>query len=64
VSLFPNISLPDGKILKLCLPSIVPNYFITLKELGLAMVNSVLFGNERKVLEAKDIVGLAKKQSA
>jgi len=42
---------------------IFPNYFITLKELGLAMVNSVLFGNERKVLEAKDIVELVKKKN-
>jgi uncharacterized protein YbjT (DUF2867 family) len=32
-----------------------PSYFITLRELGLAMINSVLFGYEKKVLEAKDI---------
>ncbi|MCX6304917.1 MAG: epimerase [Bacteroidetes bacterium] len=37
-----------------------PNYFITLKELGLAMINTVVFGYEKEVLEAKDIVGLAK----
>jgi uncharacterized protein YbjT (DUF2867 family) len=40
---------------------IFPNYFITLKELGLAMINSVVFGYEKKVLEARDIVELAKK---
>ena len=40
-----------------------PSYFITLRELGLAMINCVLFGYEKKVLEAKDIVGLAKKNT-
>ena len=40
---------------------LLPSYFITLKELGLAMVNSVLFGYKKKVLEAKDIVEIAKK---
>lgn len=43
-----------------CRP-LLPSYFITLKELGLAMLNCVLIGYEKKVLEAKDIVGLAKK---
>jgi nucleoside-diphosphate-sugar epimerase len=38
-----------------------PGYFITLKELGLAMINSVIFGSEKKVLEAKEIIDLAKK---
>jgi len=37
-----------------------PNYFITLKELGLSMINCALFGYDKKVLEAKDIVKLAK----
>jgi len=40
---------------------IFPGYFITLKELGLAMINCVIFGSDKKVLEAKDIVDLAKK---
>lgn len=38
-----------------------PGYFITLKELVLAMINSVIFGADKKVLEAKDIIDLAKK---
>jgi uncharacterized protein YbjT (DUF2867 family) len=38
-----------------------PNYFGTLKEIGLAMVNSVKFGNEKHVLELKDIRILAEK---
>jgi len=38
-----------------------PRYFITLRELGLAMINCALFGYDKKVLEAMDIVGLAKK---
>ncbi len=45
-----------------CRP-LFPSYFITLKELGLAMVNSVLYGFEKKILEAMDIVRLAKKTS-
>lgn len=40
---------------------LLPSYFITLRELGLAMVNTLLWDYEKKVLEAKDIVGLAKK---
>ena len=47
----------------ICRP-LLPSYFITLKELGLAMIGSVLFGYEKKILEAKDIVGLAKKNIA
>ena len=38
-----------------------PGYLITLKELGLAMINSVIFGSDKKMLEAKEIVDLAKK---
>ncbi len=38
-----------------------PQYFGTLKELGLAMINSVIFGSDKMVLEAKDIAELAKK---
>ena len=40
---------------------VFPNYFGTLKELGLAMINSVIFGYDKKVLEAMDIAELAKK---
>lgn len=43
-----------------CRP-VFPNYFITLKELGVAMINCALYGSEKKVLEAKDIVELAGK---
>jgi uncharacterized protein YbjT (DUF2867 family) len=39
-----------------------PAYFGTLKDLGLAMINSVLYGCDRKVLEAKDIAELAMKK--
>ena len=37
-------------------------YFITLKELGLSMINCVLSGSGKKVLEAKDITELAGKR--
>ena len=40
---------------------IFPNYFGTLKELGLAMINIAIFGSDKKVLEARDIAALAKK---
>jgi hypothetical protein len=38
-----------------------PGYFITLRQLGLAMISSVLFGNDKKVLEAREIVELSRK---
>jgi uncharacterized protein YbjT (DUF2867 family) len=38
-----------------------PNSFGTLKDLGLAMINCVLFGPDKKVLESKDIAELARK---
>jgi hypothetical protein len=38
---------------------IFPNYFGTLKEIGLAMINSVKFGSGKQVLELKDIRVLA-----
>ncbi|MEI7663589.1 MAG: NAD-dependent epimerase/dehydratase family protein [Bacteroidota bacterium] len=38
-----------------------PGYFITLRELGLAMISSLLYGSNRAVLEAGDIVELAKR---
>ncbi len=40
---------------------IFPNYFGTLRELGIAMINSVIFGYDKNALEAKDIAELAKK---
>jgi hypothetical protein len=39
---------------------LIPKYFSTLKELGLAMINSVLKGYDKSVLEVRDIVKLAK----
>lgn len=43
---------------------IFPGYFGTLKDVGLAMINCALSGYEKKVLEAKDIAGVAKKTQA
>ena len=40
---------------------VFPNYFGTLKEVGLAMINSVIFGSDKKILDAKDIADLALK---
>ena len=40
-----------------------PGYFITLQELGQAMINSVLHGAGKNVFEARDIVMLAGKQA-
>src|SRR5664280_727073 len=37
-----------------------PSYFGTLSDVGLAMINCTALGAEKKVLEAKDIAGLAK----
>jgi len=37
-----------------------PNYMVTLREIGLAMVNSVNKGPDKRVLEVKDIVKLAR----
>jgi hypothetical protein len=39
---------------------LLPKYVSTLKELGLAMINSVIKGYEKPVLEVKDIIELAK----
>lgn len=38
-----------------------PNYILTLKEIGLAMINSVDKGYDRQVLEVQDIAILARK---
>jgi len=40
-----------------------PQYFGTLRDVGLAMINCTEFSFEKKVLEAKDIAELAKKTS-
>jgi hypothetical protein len=37
-----------------------PKYITSLKELGLAMINATINGNEKQVLEVKDILALAK----
>lgn len=38
-----------------------PKYFSTLKQLGLAMINAVLFGYNKNVLEVPDIIQLSEK---
>lgn len=38
-----------------------PNVFLTLAEVGLAMINAVFYGSEKQVLEVKDIAALSKK---
>jgi hypothetical protein len=43
------------------LRSLFPKFVSTLKEVGLAMINSVTKGFEKPVLEVKDIIELAKK---
>ncbi len=43
------------------LHAIFPQYFGTLSDVGLAMINCAIFGAEKKVLEVKEIAGLAKK---
>jgi hypothetical protein len=40
---------------------LMPKYVSTLKELGLAMINSVLFGYDKSVIEVRDILLLSKK---
>ncbi|MEO6489706.1 MAG: NAD-dependent epimerase/dehydratase family protein [Ferruginibacter sp.] len=40
---------------------VAPKYISTLKELGLAMINSVTQGYDKNVLEVKDIIALSKK---
>lgn len=39
---------------------VLPQFVSTLAELGLAMINATLYGYEKKVLEVRDIVALAK----
>jgi uncharacterized protein YbjT (DUF2867 family) len=40
---------------------LMPKYVTTLKELGQAMINSVLLGYDKSVIEVKDIILLSKK---
>ncbi len=40
-----------------------PNYFGTLKDVGMAMINCAIFGNNKKVLEARDISNYANQES-
>jgi len=42
--------------------ALYPKGFITLTELGHAMINTVNVGNERRVLEGTDIIELAKRK--
>jgi uncharacterized protein YbjT (DUF2867 family) len=59
-------ALPAYKYLSWLFPifrPIFPNYFGTLKDVGLEMINCVIFGFDKKVLEARDIAELAKKGS-
>lgn len=43
------------------LRALFPNYVSTLKEVALAMINSVIYGYEKSVLEVKDLVELSKR---
>jgi uncharacterized protein YbjT (DUF2867 family) len=42
--------------------ALFPSFVSTLKEVGIAMINSVILGYEKPVLEVEDIVALSKKQ--
>jgi hypothetical protein len=41
--------------------AVMPKYFCTLKEVGLAMINATTKGYENQIVEVKDIVVLAKR---
>jgi uncharacterized protein YbjT (DUF2867 family) len=49
------------RILYPALHAIFPGFVTTLKEVGIAMINSVTYGYEKPVLEVKDIVELSKR---
>jgi uncharacterized protein YbjT (DUF2867 family) len=56
-------TLPYYKYLSWLYPILRPiasKYMSTLSELGLAMINSVLKGSDKQVLEVRDIIALAK----
>lgn len=44
------------------LHALFPKYVCTLKEVGVAMVNTVTKGYEKPILEVSDIVALAKRR--
>jgi hypothetical protein len=41
--------------------ALFPNWFCTLAEVGLAMINAAIIGYDKKVLDVKDIVELSKR---
>ena len=43
------------------LRSVFPNHVSTLKEVARAMINSVIYGSEKQILEVKDLVELAQR---
>ena len=49
------------RVLYPVLRALFPGFVSTLKEVGIAMINSVIYGYEKSVLEVKDIVALSKK---
>ncbi len=46
------------------LHALFPQYFGTLSDVGLAMINCALYGAEKKVLEARDIAEIAKRTAS
>jgi hypothetical protein len=50
------------RILFFPLRALFPKFVSTLKEVGIAMINSVIYGHEKPVFEVKDIVALSKKK--
>jgi uncharacterized protein YbjT (DUF2867 family) len=57
-----NNALPFYKYITWLYPlvhPIFPNYFGTLKNVGQAMINCVVYGSDKNVLEAKDIAALS-----
>jgi hypothetical protein len=50
------------RVLYPVLRALFPGFVSTLKEVGTAMIKSVIYGFEKPILEVKDIVELAKKQ--
>jgi len=57
-------TLPYYKYFLWLLPiirTLAPNYISSLKEIGVAMINAVTKGYEKKVLEVKDIIALSKR---
>jgi uncharacterized protein YbjT (DUF2867 family) len=49
------------RVLYPVLSALFPGFVSTLKEVGIAMINSVIYGYEKSILEVKDIVALSKK---